>query len=513
MKDIVLKIREIYIPFLIVSIGFVFFYILFRWIFDIELGILPLKENLLNFWLPIILPWIPVLIWLRRRLRILNLRGKSDNGYFFYQIVMVAAMAIPIINSQDYITKNSYDLKEVYSAGEIQQWKDEKYFDISSFNLDKNAAVSYATARTSGRQNQNLNLSLYVAVPFENYQSIWYGVKYRKRLDNNASQAIKNLEYRRFEKASETDFLNHNFYGAKYFEKIGYSDDKDGYLEAIQREYSGLKNEEIIVLIPVTEEFDKRLGNSLPWTFGSYILGAVILLFMILIPKIDREEFSRFKTNKPLKEDDLKDILEILNPFGTYPATAILVLSNILVFIVMVIYGLNIISPTPLELLEIGGNRRFEVMNGEYWRLFTAVFIHSGILHLFMNLIGLGLGCRLLEKVLGSSKLIVVYIICGIVASLVSIYWNENSVSIGASGAIFGLYGIILAFTVFKIYPNHLRKFTWVLLGLYAGLSLLYGFSGGIDNAAHIGGLVCGFLISLLLIHKDKENLLKNASP
>jgi len=181
----------------------------------------------------------------------------------------------------------------------------------------------------------------------------------------------------------------------------------------------------------------------------------------------DREkELRDFKKDKPLKEDDLKDILGFLNPMGENKATAILLLLNIIVFLFMTFGGLNIISPTPQELLEIGGNRRLEVMNGEYWRLFTSMFIHGGLLHLFMNLVGLGLGSSLLENLLGSVKLILVYLICGILASIASIYWHENTVSVGASGAIFGLYGLILAFTVFKIYPKYMRGMTWMLLGL-----------------------------------------------
>ena len=233
---------------------------------------------------------------------------------------------------------------------------------------------------------------------------------------------------------------------------------------------------------------------------------------MVLIPKIDEKELRDFKKNKPLKEDDLKDVLSLLNPMGENKATAILLLLNIIVFLIMIFDGLNIVSPTPKELLEIGGNRRFEVMNGEYWRLFSSILIHGGLLHLFMNLIGLGLGSSLLENVLGSVKLIVVYVICGILASLVSIYWHENTISVGASGAIFGLYGLILAFTVFKIYPNYMRGMTWMLLGLYAGVSLLFGFLGGIDNAAHFGGLISGFIIGGILVLINKEQLKKNVS-
>lgn len=512
MNNIKTKFQEVYIPFLIVSIGTILFYNIFRWTLDIKLGILPLKENLLNFWIPFALPWVPILIWLRRRVRILNIRGKRDNGYFGYQFAMAAAMAVPIIISQNYIEKSSFDLNKISSISKIKELKKEKYFKITSFDIDHNSSLPYVTARTSGRNNDNLHFYLYLACPFENTSSIWYGVEYKKNVNNRINEQRKNLEYRAFINKSEKEFKTYDFQDVEYFERLGYSDDRDGFIEALKEKNENLNEKEQIILIPKKDVFEERLGNSFPWIFGSFGIGALILLAMVLIPKIDEKELKDFRQNKPLKEDDLKDVLSLLNPMGENKATAILLLLNIIVFLIMIFDGLNIVSPTPKELLEIGGNRRFEVMNGEYWRLFSSMFIHGGLLHLFMNLIGLGLGSSLLENVLGSVKLIIIYIICGILASLASIYWHENTVSVGASGAIFGLYGLILAFTVFKIYPNYMRGMTWMLLGLYAGVSLLFGFLGGIDNAAHFGGLISGFVIGGILILTNKEQLQKNAS-
>ena len=174
---------------------------------------------------------------------------------------------------------------------------------------------------------------------------------------------------------------------------------------------------EQIILVPKTDVFEDRLGNTFFWIFGSFGIGAFILLLMVVIPKIDEKELRDFKKGKPLKEDDLKDMLEFLDPRGTNKATAILLLLNIAIFVIMIFAGLNIVSPTPKELLEIGGNRRFEVVNGEYWRLFTSIFIHGGLMHLFMNLFGLGLGASLLEGILGRTQLIISFIACGILAS------------------------------------------------------------------------------------------------
>lgn len=512
MNNIGIKIKAVYLPFLIVAIGTIISYNLVRWILDIKLGVLPLKEDLLNFWIPFAMPWIPILIWLRRRIRILKVRGKQDNGHFGYQFAMAAAMAVPIIISQNYIVKASFDLINLTNVYETKNYSNEKYFNFNSFQVDKDASLPYVTARTFGKNNEDLIFYIYLACPFENSDNIWYGVVYSQKLSNYISDNKKDAEYRSFIEKYESEFKTYNFQNVKYFEKLGYSDERDGFIEAIKNMDPNVSKSKQIILVPKTDVFNGNLDNTFAWIFGSFGIGAFVLLLMVIIPKIDEKELRDFNKNKPLKEDDLKDMLLILNPIGPNNATAILLLLNIAVFVVMIFCGLNILAPTPKELLEFGGNRRFEVMNGEYWRLFTSIFIQSGLVHLLMNLFGLLLGASLLEGILGRTQLIISFIVCGILASLASIYWHENTVSVGASGAIFGLYGLILSFTVFKIYPPDTRGGTWVLLGLYAGVSLLFGFLGGIDNAAHFGGLISGFILGGILILNKKEKLIKNAS-
>ena len=155
--------------------------------------------------------------------------------------------------------------------------------------------------------------------------------------------------------------------------------------------------------------------------------------------------------------------------------------------------------PTARELLEVGGNRRFEVLNGEYWRLFTSMFIHDGAGHLFMNAIGIGFACSFLEDKLSIIRLIVIYIVCGLLASVASIWWYENTISIGASGAVFGLYGVMVAFMIFRIYPSHMKNIIWSVLGIFGGISLLLGLATGADSALHFGGLISGFIIGGIL--------------
>lgn len=510
MDNFKVKIKEVYLPYIVVSIGTIVSYNLLRWTFDIKLDSLPLKDDLLNFWVPFTLPWVPVLLWLRPRLRILKMKWRNDNSSFFYQFIMVLSIAIPTIFSQEYIEKASFGLVAVSDVTVIPQLPKEKYFDIRSFQVKKNPCESHVTSRTSGKYNANLNFYLYLSCPFEGTKNMWYGIEYKRGLSNRASNEAKSYEYANFLEESQKEFKMLNFQGVSYFEKLGNSDAKDGFLEAIRMNNPDIDTKEQIILIPRIKDFEQRIATAFPWIFYSFGIGALLLFVMIMIPKINTGALKHLKKKKPLKNGDLKDILVFINPLGPYQPIAILILLNLVVFLIMVLMGLNIMSPTPKELLEIGGNRRLEVLNGEYWRLITSLFIHAGISHLFMNLVSLSFAALILKNVLGKIKLLTSFVVCGILASVSSIFWYENTVSVGASGAIFGLYGIILAFTIFNIYPSNERRLNWILLGLFAGLSLLFGFFVGADNAAHLGGLASGFLLGVLFMLLDKEELIEN---
>ncbi|PHQ29860.1 hypothetical protein CJ305_07780 [Leeuwenhoekiella nanhaiensis] len=511
MKDFRIKLKEIYLPFVLVSICTIFFYNLFRWVFDIRLGILPLKEDLLDIWIPFIIPVLPVSIWLRRPIRILKLKD-PDRGRTAIQALMIFAIVAPIVISQQYIKKAAFDLVTLENASEIKSLGAEKYFKINNFRVNKDARVAYATARTSGKGNDRLNFFLYLACPFENAENAWYGVEYNESTGNTGTTTQQNAWFSNFLKYSERDFANYPFQDVSYFEKVAYSDHWDGYMQAIKNESPSAVENQQIILIPKADEFEERLGDTLPWVFGSFGIGCMVILLSLLYQKIDESTLSNFKKNKPLEDDDLRAILRFLNPLGSKGGTAILIFVNIGVFVGMIFSGISFVSPTGTELLELGGLRKTEVVQGEYWRLFTSIFIHSGFIHLVMNMVGLVFGAILLEDVLGKVRFILSFIACGVLASFASIYWHENIVSVGASGAIFGLYGLILAFTVFRIYSTGTRTLTWGLLVLYAGVSLIFGFfSTGVDNAAHVGGLLSGFILGVLLIAFDKENLIKTA--
>jgi rhomboid protease GluP len=158
-------------------------------------------------------------------------------------------------------------------------------------------------------------------------------------------------------------------------------------------------------------------------------------------------------------------------------------------------------APEDEVLIRLGANHPGLVLQeGEWWRLVTSMFLHGGLAHLFLNGWALYQLGSLFESWLGSTRLVVTWFVSGIAGSLASILFTQ-SLSVGASGAIFGLLGALIAFLLRR--RDALNAGAKSLLGqlvLWAGINVVFGFSvPRIDNAAHLGGFAAGFLLGLIL--------------
>ena len=181
------------------------------------------------------------------------------------------------------------------------------------------------------------------------------------------------------------------------------------------------------------------------------------------------------------------------------PVTTVIIALNIIVFVLM--YGkekLNVIQPKNLDVfMQWGSNRIFETID-EPWRLFTCAFIHFGLLHIACNMYFLHAIGRLSEKLLGPRFYIIIYIFSAFMGSLASLLWNADGIiSAGASGAVFGVVGMIAAFLVMRrddVPPTAFKNLKNSMVQIVV-LNFLFGISvPGIDNAAHFGGLLGGFI-------------------
>lgn len=191
--------------------------------------------------------------------------------------------------------------------------------------------------------------------------------------------------------------------------------------------------------------------------------------------------------------DQAKEVFEHKKPV----VTTILVLLNILIYVLSIFFGEyeNVINTfcTYGPLIRLG----------EYYRLITGIFLHGNILHLLFNCYALWIIGNQIESFMGKSKYLIIYLFSGFMGSLFSITFS-NYASIGASGAIFGLLGSMLYFGYhYRVYLGNVIKSQIIPLIIF---NLIFGFVlSGVDNFAHIGGLIGGALITVALGVKYKS--------
>lgn len=190
--------------------------------------------------------------------------------------------------------------------------------------------------------------------------------------------------------------------------------------------------------------------------------------------------------------------------YKKYKITTCLIVINILVYIVEVILAKNLIDIDVKTLIELGGKYGPLIDAGEVWRLVTCTFLHGGITHILFNMYALYAIGPQIEEVYGRVKYLIIYITSGITASLLGYLIDPFTVSIGASGAIFGLLGALLVYAVKE--RGRLQKGVITNLLVVVGINLGIGLTlPNIDNLGHIGGFLGGILLSVVLIITKNE--------
>ncbi|MEM9299191.1 MAG: rhomboid family intramembrane serine protease [Bacteroidota bacterium] len=500
MENYYTKLKHIAPTFVYIAFGTTIVTLLFRWVFTINSEILPIKEDIFNIWLPLILPWIPITVWLRQKLRILKFKD-PDRLSMLYQMIAWGTIVAMMIVSNNYLKTATGKLVELDSFEQITDLN-ARFVKIKEIELNRDFGSAHTEFRASGKYNQYLNFDSYFVYPFASQDAdgkykYWYGVKIKEQISNKIEPEEKELKYQEFFQQAIKDFEAYKFSNPEYFEVLPHSDDREGFINAIKRQEQ-LASSNPVIIEPKEGFYSNRNEKKIEWIFGSFGIGFGVFLFALMFPKYHQAEHKRqLKGIKP-KSDDLIDMLKYLIPKEEHFVTSIILDINIVVFLAMIFSGIHIISPNGLELLEWGANRRSETSNGDWWRLISSIFLHGGIMHLFLNVYGLVLAAIFVEPIFGRTRYFILYFISGICGSLASIYWYENTISVGASGAIFGLYGSILGLLLTKEFEGG-KKAIFLLVGPYVGINLLFGLTGGIDNAAHIGGLIAGAISGLIL--------------
>tara|TARA_Y100001970_G_C14187319_1_gene833347 strand:+ start:1090 stop:1611 length:522 start_codon:yes stop_codon:yes gene_type:complete len=167
----------------------------------------------------------------------------------------------------------------------------------------------------------------------------------------------------------------------------------------------------------------------------------------------------------------------------------------------MIMMGVDLINPSAYSIHYFGANFGPDIIKGEYWRLLTSNYIHIGLMHLLFNMWCLhSIGLEL-EELIGSKFFFFVYTLSGISGSICSCFINYNSIGAGASGAVFGISGALLIMVYYLNQTSNSNiQYNYSPLLFFIMYNTFFGFVvPGIDNAAHIGGLIIGMFSGLII--------------
>lgn len=197
-------------------------------------------------------------------------------------------------------------------------------------------------------------------------------------------------------------------------------------------------------------------------------------------------------------------------------AAGVLIAINVGVWLLQIVNGVSPSGATSRALIAWGGNLPVYTLTGDTWRLLTAMFLHGGVVHLGLNMFALWMTADRTCDEYGSTRMLVIYIAGGILASCASVLWAERhaslampatlvTVSVGASGAVMALFGALLVALVLtppRFVPLPVDQRPGVDPGLVAVVAINIGFgfvTPHVDQAAHVGGLLAGLAVGTLM--------------
>lgn len=220
----------------------------------------------------------------------------------------------------------------------------------------------------------------------------------------------------------------------------------------------------------------------------------------------DNEDILIDTDNKASEEEAAEEFKPIALISKVPVLTYALIIINVAVWLIMNVYAKIVNIGVESLFTPFGAKENFSIFAGEYWRFLTPVFLHADIKHLIMNCLSLFVFGRIVEGLFGHKKFAFIYLASGIMGNIASFMFSPRS-AVGASGAIFGLLGALIYFSVEN--PKICRRYFGNDILIMVVINLVFGFvSPGIDNFGHVGGLIGGFLTSGIVKVKSVSNKL-----
>lgn len=445
-----------------------------------------------------------VLLALWPRFRLIR-EGRSGRGSLGQLLAAVAIITLGLAwGSIGHLLRATLaPLRALPTLAVLDRSAPARYYQVGQLTLDPLHVGLEQQVETTGRHDEHLNFTLLVACPVaagrgpEASVPAWLGFRYSHQMSSRASDAEKEAAYRDFLRTSKQQFDLDRQRPFTYLERCPNDGERQGLRAAASHsDHYRAAAAPPLLLLPVYTPFAERgrsAGRVLLW---SAAIGNGVFVLLLLVLPFDAQHRQALLAGQPISYSPgwLADYGRPFYPRPGYVATPLLLAANLLIYGLMAgstASGFN--SFAPPVLLAWGATYGPALAAGEWWRLLASTFIHGGLLHLVNNMVLLGLLGWQLERALGGWRVLTLYVVAGVGASLVSYWWHPDRVSVGASGALFGWIGLGLTLFWRPQADGSLKVILAGVAFVSGGLSLLFGLlTPNVDNAAHLGGLAIG---------------------
>ena len=292
------KLKHIVIPFVIAAWGTLLLLAFIRWwLFLGKFPIMELDEDMWQYWIPVVAPWIPILIWLKPRFNQLEYKAGTDKGSWQMQVIAWVGMAPMLIFSQFLLTTATAQVREVKNVKEIRKHEVVRYYRINEFSVHRFIGGVHYSFRTLGRLNQDLHMDIYFVNPILTHKKqaitmtplYWYGVNFHKQISNLLSEPEKERRFRKFFDECMAKMQHYDFYTLDHFENKPASYDRKNFRIAVQNALKKPVNNDFIILEPQKEPVEMRNGHKLAWTLAGFAFGVVLLMLMLIKPRLQND--------------------------------------------------------------------------------------------------------------------------------------------------------------------------------------------------------------------------------
>ncbi len=422
---------------------------------------------------------------------------------FVGMLIGVTSVAMMIL-TQEALSHHLAQVTSLTAPDSLVSCPETAYYQFDTVEIEKGKMGYTANTRLIARRaGMGRAFELYVVFPFRGQETVWYALSFKDRIHLTLlSEQDEEAQYRRFLQRCEQRVMHYDFEAKHFFKRVAFSEDYEEFRDAVRQGMGseGKDLERLVFLEPMDRLPQDRSRLNLIWIGGSFLIGLFLVgisLFFIPVDFNVVRKDGRFRKNQPTKSEFWAMIQEAIWPNRTNWPRTILPFMLLIVYVVMLLGGMDFFAPSGQDLLRWGGVQHSALAQGEWWRLFTSVFVHGGMLHVFSNVVALCVVLWICVPLFGPYKPLWVFLISGVGSTWIATCFSQ-SIFVGASGGIMGLVASVLVVYVFYPAKRVPREGGW-LLWMILGGTLLMGLFGGVSNVAHVTGLGIGAVFGILL--------------